>query len=159
MSKTIHVRADNQARIVCDCGRTKNLDLSQHAKRITEARVKCQCGRTYLITFDYRQQYRKSVNLYGKIVLENKKTYDVQIIDISMTGINLDIVGNEYIMGKKEYDDIRIGDYVHVIFKLNDANRTNISRTVEVRRVKGKNIGAQFCDNAPDKNLGFYLLQ
>jgi len=124
-----------------------------------EARVKCRCGRTYLITFDYRQQYRKFVDLYGKIILENNKSYDVQITDISMTGINLDILGNEYIMGKNEYDDIRIGDYIKIVFRLNDANKSSINRTVEVRRVKGKNIGVAFCDNVFDKNLGFYLLQ
>ena len=98
MNTIIYVKRDNQAKIVCDCGLTKIIDMSQYGRRITEAKVKCKCGNMCSIIFEYRRQYRKDVSLFGSITMSNNKRYDIQISDVSMSGVRFEIIGNENIL-------------------------------------------------------------
>ena len=57
-------------------------------------------------------------------------------------------------------DDIgcKLGDYISIKFRLDDVHKSQVDRTVVIRRIIDNQIGAEFCDNITDKKLGFYLL-
>jgi hypothetical protein len=158
MSKKVYVKPNNHATIMCDCGKTKTLDMSQFQKKITEVKVTCTCGQTFTSEFDYRQRYRKEVNLYGIVTLSNNRTCDIHIHDVSMSGVGFEIIYKENMLNLGDNIGFELGDYINIRFRLDDVHKSQVDRTVVVRRIIDNQIGAEFCDNITDKKLGFYLL-
>lgn len=91
-------------------------------------------------------------------MLPNKKRYDVQISNVSMSGIHFEIIGDENVLIINDRSDINIGDYARISFRLDDTHKSKIDRMIVIRRIQDKDIGAEFCDNIADKKLGFYLM-
>lgn len=143
---------------MCDCGKTRTLDMSQFQKRITEVKVTCTCGQTFTSEFDYRKRYRKAVNLYGSVTLSNKRICDIHIHDLSISGVGFEIIGKENMLHVGDDIVCKLGDYITIKFRLDDVHKSQVDRTVVVRRIIDNQIGAEFCDNITDKKLGFYLL-
>jgi hypothetical protein len=158
MSKKVYVKPNNHGTILCDCGKTRTLDMSQFSKRITEVKVTCKCGKTFTSEFDYRQNYRRIVNLYGSVTLSNNRIYHIQVYDISMSGVGFEIIGRENMLHVDDHISCKLGDYINIKFRLDDVHKSQVDRTVVVRRIANNQIGAEFCDNITDKKLGFYLL-
>jgi hypothetical protein len=158
MPKVVFVQLDNIARIVCDCGKTKTIDLSQLKDRTTEASIKCTCGNTFDVIFDYRQRYRKKVNLYGHLTFQGNKQFDINITNISMSGVGFKFVESSQISKIYGSINIKAGDYANITFWLDDPHKSQLNRIIAIKRVTKKEIGAEFCDNAIDKKLGFYLM-
>jgi hypothetical protein len=157
MGKKVYVKANNHATILCECGKAKTIDMSQFSKRITEIKVTCKCGKTFTSQFDYRQRYRKMVDLYGSVTLSNNRIYHIQIIDLSISGVGFEIIGKDNMLHVDDID-CKLGDHINIKFRLDDVHKSQVDRTIVIRRILDNQIGAEFCDNITDKNLGFYLL-
>lgn len=85
---------------------------------------------------------------------KTKQKCNVLIKDLSLQG-----VGIEFMFGDKRHvRTLEIGSVIHIEFKLDDKQETNISRSCVIRAVRGLNVGAEFNDENYTKQLGFYLM-
>jgi hypothetical protein len=95
------------------------------------------------------------VGLFGGVCKANgeKPTPDrmleAEIQDISRTGISFKTSSNH---GFKQ------GDYLTISFSLNDSARSRITLNLVVRRVSGREVGAEVITKEIPKTLAFYLL-
>lgn len=73
-----------------------------------------------------------------------------------MTVVNLTLGGCGLLASNEPA--LNQGDWIKLVFKLDDAKRTEIKRNAVVRRVTGNYIGCQFTvATAYDPDIGFYL--
>ena len=75
----------------------------------------------------------------------------MQVKNISRTGIGF-VVPTEH--------NLKVGDRIEVMFKLDDTESTRMERTAIVRRVVEENyLGCEFTDIGHiDKDTGFYVM-
>ncbi|GLI34043.1 MAG: PilZ domain-containing protein [Deltaproteobacteria bacterium] len=150
--KAVFVNNENRAVILCSrCGKEKITDASKFLGQSKPIRVKCNCGFSFLITFQRRRHYRKSVFLSG---IYSKLEYPMdsgrmEIEDISRTGLRF---------RTQDTHHLREGDIVRLEFALDDAHNTPLVLTVELKHVSASRVGGEFCDPNVPKALAFYLL-
>jgi hypothetical protein len=152
-TKKVYLNDDDLGSLVCDqCGKQKLVDASQFGGKLGPFKAKCPCGHVFSFAFEKRRQYRKTVDLAGQYVREDptREVGEMIVEDVSKTGISFKV--------QNKTTSLQIDDILKTRFVLDDANRSVISKNVVVRRVKGLNIGAEFCDNQLDKRLAFYLM-
>jgi len=119
-------------------------------------RIKCQCGQIVEMQIEFREFYRKSVNLYGQCsVLRNNATYPINVHNVSMNGIGFSIVWEAEIPARP----VDPGDALMVRFRLDNASKDLIERRAVALYTDGSRIGASFLKGQFDKELGFYLLR
>jgi hypothetical protein len=138
----VFINNDNMALFICsNCERTIVMDVAKH-KDIDRAVViehKCECGHYSRVLLERRKFSRGEVNISGKYALtgeDNKKTMTVK--DLSRAGLKFEI---------HEETDIKIGDRLTAEFYLNN---TLVKKDVFVRKIFGRNIGAEFCSRDPE---------
>lgn len=151
--KKIPVGADGEALVHCDaCGRTKKISGVHETYAGKSVRVKCSCGAVFQVLFERRRYYRKDVNLPGTYARAEVPGWEREMFveDLSLGGLSFRTV---------EPHSLRDGDIVKVRFRLNDTHGTWIHKSVVVRSVRDRTVGAEFVnDGPPDRALGFYLL-
>ena len=82
--------------------------------------------------------------------LGDRFQHEVYVKDISRQGLGFLMLS---------VCDIKIGDILEVTFRLDDANKTVISKQVEVKSILDLFVGCQFAGPQwYDKKLGFYLM-
>ena len=148
---TFYPDKDNTAVISCPyCDFMKKIDALKYRDSGKILKVRCKCGKIFSCTIDFRKFYRKKVNLAGEyIVFKNQRKGDMLVEDISMGGVGFNNMTPH---------NIEKGDMLEVKFRLDDNNRTELKRKVEVMIVKGHFVGTEFAEkNRFDKELGFYL--
>ena len=158
MVEKIYVSAENTATFVCPkCSRSRTEDVSLYleADREIKAKIRCKCGHRFETMVDRRKHYRKTTNLVGIYMIEEKGiTGQMTIKDISRGGLKF------HIHAKPVF---QIGSRILVEFRLDDRNKTVISKSVIIKSLKDGYVGAQFASVDPtsaiDKAIGFYLLQ
>jgi len=113
--------------------------------------VACSCGKTYEFQIETRKDFRKKTALKGFYVKQDSAG-DFE----KMTVIDLTLDGCCLLASDKH--TLHLGDSINVVFKLDNANHTEIKRYATVRRVMGNKIGCQFvAKKVYDPELGFYV--
>jgi hypothetical protein len=147
-----YVNEKNEATIRCGaCGRKKTADVGQYKDAGKKMKVTCPCGAAFLVAFELRRHYRKLVNLMGHFSRDgaDANVAAMSIVNVSLAGIGIRTV----------YDHaLQLNDVIRVTFELDDGRKSKISRNAIVRKIDGRTIGAEFCDNKNDSALAFYLL-
>lgn len=121
--------------------------------------IQCPCGATIGVTIGIRQFYRKKTRLLGRYVKEDPQRDHILeqgrmiVEDISRTGLGLRTLCRHTIL---------VNDVLSVTFTLDDKQKTEMQKSVRVRCIDGRFIGAEFVDHDAytDTNriLGFYLM-
>ena len=121
-------------------------------------KVKCKCGETYEIEVEFRNNYRKQVDLYGtcsiKTSMLKHESHDIKIKDLSREGSCI-----EFIMDRaKNAKCLNPGDTVTIDFKLDNSHENIITKRCKIKNIRENSVGLQFIDNNFDRQLGFYLM-
>jgi len=98
-----------------------------------------------------RNQMRRNVNLNGRIINKrNLKKNEILINDLSFDGAGFTPINNW---------NFKKGDIVYITFTLNNRNKSEIQRKLQIKHITNKNVGGEFV-NKPrlDAELGFYLM-
>ena len=145
-----YVDENNQARINCHkCGINKNLDVTKFKDTHKRLKAKCRCGEVFRLTLDFRRHYRKKVQIVGECFIQrNNERDDIAIIDISMSGINF--------MTFKPHN-LSIDDTVELNFTLDNPLRTKVREPVKIKRIAGRNVGAQYINQNRMRRIWFLV--
>ena len=152
-----YVKRDNTVEIKCPycrISRTVHLEKLKNPKEIIK--VRCHCRKIFNVVLEFRKMNRKETQLKGRYVNQSRDNDKggIFVNNISMNGIGFYTVSSHKI--KKDH-------ILNVEYRIDDAQKTFISRKVIVRRVvKGNNfdhVGAECISVGEyDKYLDFYLL-
>jgi hypothetical protein len=156
----IYANLGEKVALVCEqCRRSKLLNTAAVKDLPQPLTIQCPCGATFRATIVIRQFYRKQTWLPGRYV-----KYDIQtnhileqgrmfVKDISWTGLGLRTLCQHTIL---------VNDVLAVAFTLDDPQKTAIRKSVRVRRIDDRFIGAEFVDHdtytETNRMLGFYLM-
>ena len=152
-----YVKRDSTVEIKCPyCRTSRTVHLEKLKKPKEILKVRCLCKKIFNVVLEFRKMNRKETQLKGRYVNQSRDDDKGGILvnNISMNGIGFYVVSSH----KIEKDNI-----LNVEYRIDDAQKTFISRKVIVRRVvKGNSfdhVGAE-CVNVDeyDKYLDFYLL-
>lgn len=111
----------------------------------------CSCGKTYEFQIEIRKDFRKKTALKGYYVKQGSAG-DFE----KMTVIDLTL--DDCCLLASDKHTLHPGDSIKVVFKLDNANRTEIKRYATVLRVMENKIGCQFvATKIYDPELGFYM--
>jgi hypothetical protein len=154
--RKVYVKSRNAAALTCpSCHSTKIANLAQYTNTTRPIKAKCQCGGIFDVpdvVLDARKWYRKRTRLpgsYAKPVVDTRGGC-MTVHDVSFTGIRFHT--------EKEHD-LTVEEVLGVRFVLDDEKHTEMRRTVVIRQVQGRVIGAEFCDtHVYDMDLMHYLL-
>jgi two-component system, cell cycle response regulator len=99
-----------------------------------------------------KRVYRKKVCLDGVFEHPSAKSYGNMLVEeIALTEIGFRVTTGPL--------NVKVGDFLEVSFRLDDAMHSVIERRVIVRSVQGEQVEAEFYNPPPyAKDLGFYLL-
>jgi PilZ domain len=155
VSQKVYINSRKEAALTCpSCQSTKIVNFAQYMNDKIPLKAKCQCGCTFDVPdvlIESRKFYRKKTRLlgsYSKTIVDAIGCMTVR--DVSFTGIRFQT--------EKEHD-LAVAEVVGVRFVLDDQKHTEIRRTVVVRHVQGRFIGAEFCDTPGyDMDLIYYLM-
>lgn len=148
----VYVNERDEATIVCSsCGKRKKIAAEQYTNEYRPVQVKCTCGFVFPIAFEKRKHYRKVVQIQGEYtVLEGSSDKGpITILDLSRTGVSFETHGGHF---------LKAGHVVKLRFVLDDADKSVISKSAEIRNVDGRRIGASFTEGDFPKALAFYLM-
>lgn len=149
---TFYVDENEKAALHCPtCRFEKIVEASAFRGVKTSLRVKCKCGAVFKGLFEYRRTYRKRVKLEGRyVILTRQQQGSMTVEDLSLGGVAF---------CAPEDHPIKPGDVLEIIFTLDNAWSTRITKQVEVLSVDGVHIGAKFCKVLErDPDLGLYLM-
>ncbi len=155
-TQKILVSQDGTATLLCpNCGFSKTAKVAKFKDRKDPLKIRCKCQSTFSIFLEFRRALRKESDLVGYYCqLPGCKEWDwgeMVVKNISLGGIMFSALTPH---------NLRKGDEVRVRFRLDDKKRSEIKRTVIVRRVGKDNcLHCEFNDNVQhDAALGFYFL-
>ena len=146
-----YVGRDGQTVLRCsNCGTAKPIDTNKKDFKFKTFKAKCKCGASIRGRFEFRQYYRKKVNLSGSY--HNRKTGtrgDIIVENISLIGAGFRCFRNH---------NFQIGDHLDITFTLDNPKKSVVKLRVEVRNVMDRFVGVERCDTQlPQPELGFYL--
>jgi hypothetical protein len=147
-----YVNEKDEATIRCsECGRKKTANVSEYKDTGKKLKVTCPCGASFLVAFEMRQYYRKPLNLSGDYSKDgaDKHMRSMLVVDVSLGGVGIKTLHDH---------GLKVNDIIRVTFELDDGQQSPISRNAIIRKVNGRAIGAEFCDNKNDKALAFYVM-
>lgn len=157
----VYITSDQMITFTCpECKRARTVSITdfKNLESAEKVRVKCSCGHAYLVNIEKRRQYRLETNFPGTFTIEDDgKEVDkgpMTVVDLSRTGLKI-----------KTNDEGRFneGDLLKIEFRLDDPNRSLIQKEVVIRKIFGREYGAEFTSIHPsdpsDKALGFYMLR
>ena len=153
--RKIYVNSRKEAALTCpSCHSTKIVNFAQYMNDKIPLKAKCLCGCIFDVPdviIETRKFYRKRTRLpgsYSKTVVD--ATGCMTVTDVSFTGIRFKT--------EKEHDLV-VEEVLGVRFVLDDHKHTEIRRTVVIKHVQGRFIGAEFCDkHGYDMDLIHYLM-
>ena len=157
---TIYTNLSESVTLVCEqCGRSKALQAAAVKDLPQPLKVRCPCGAMFGVNIIIRQFYRKKTRLPGVYAKHDTQTDKIleqgrmTVEDISRTGIGLRTLYKHTVL---------VNDVLSLTFTLDDKQQTDIRKSVRVRRIDDRFIGAEFIDHDTytDTNrvLGFYLM-
>jgi PilZ domain len=157
---TVHANLSESITLVCEqCHRSKVLDATVVKDLPQPLKVRCPCGTTFGVNIIIRQFYRKQTRLLGTYVKHDPQTNQILeqgrmiVEDISRKGLGFRTLYRHAIL---------VNDVLSVTFTLDDKQKTDIRKSVRVRRLDDRFIGAEFSDHDAytdtNRMLGFYLM-
>lgn len=169
----VFVNTANNAVIVCPrCGFRRSSQVAQFKGAKHTLKVRCTCNHHFVVHLDFRKNYRKETDLDATYLKKDvdlagyyvnlsqgddwdasrvdKQAVNCKIKNISLGGIGLQPMGLHMI---KEEDALR------VCFRLDDAKRSTVDRSIVVVSVSKNLVGCRFTETLErDQALGFYLM-
>ncbi len=149
---TTYVRNDDTATLICPaCKTVKHIAVGKFRQGKHTITVRCICKHTFSVLFDFRQYYRKQVNLPGTYEIISEGGIGggiIQINNISRSGLRFTVSG---------LHRIEEGQKLQVEFQLNDKKKTLLKRELIVRTVRQNTIGCRLTNHLEEKELGFFL--
>ena len=147
------VKPDNTVDIKCPhCRTSRTVPVNKIKDPKKVFAVKCLCRKVFKVVLEFRKMYRKETELKGRYINQSHPDDEGTIIisNISMNGLGFYLVGPHHI----ERDNI-----LTVEFRLDDEQKTFITREVAIREVQGNFAGGEFVNiDRYDKFLDFYLM-
>jgi hypothetical protein len=158
--KKIYVNDNEKGTIICEkCGKTRVVNLSDFKNIGKPLKVKCGCGHFFFVRIEVRKFYRKSTHLRGEYIrISHEVTQGLEkgaitVEDLSRTGLRF---------STKIPHKIRVADILRVRFILDDAQHSEVHKSVTAKWVTNYFVGAEFVDfdtfNEANRTLGFYLM-
>lgn len=152
------IYADKQGRAVfrCPhCGFERSFDASAYRERDSRMKIKCRCGESVPVLIEFREYYRKSVNLLGQCLLHKTgELIQIRLHDLSLHGFSFSPTAQPVSQAGIEIEDV-----ITIQFYLDNQARDYIERRAVVRNIRSDRIGAGFSRAEYDKVLGFYLMR
>lgn len=115
-------------------------------------KAKCKCEQVFTIKLNFRQFYRKPVNLTGKvkkISVSSNSWVPVKIVNLSMSGLRFH---------PPPSSEMAVGDRIEITFTLDDKQKTNIHKELRITNTADGDYGGEFLNlAAEEKRLGYYL--
>ncbi len=150
---TVHVFGKQFVMIYCPfCGIIKRLVPGKFKDTKHKITARCTCGNRFVIQFNFRKNYRKSVSITGEFMTLAPRisTEEAMVVnDLSTSGVCLNMLTTAA---------VNIGDELLVKFNLDNVKQSLIQKKVVVRFVNDDNIGCEFTESSLyEKELGFYL--
>ena len=153
------VYADKHGHAVFLCPHCRfqtSFDASGYRDRDSRIRIKCRCGKNVLLLVEFREFYRRPVNLVGWCrVHRTEANLEIRLHDLSMSGLSFSLESEV----NEEEPPIVVGDVLTIQFRLDCPPNNFIQRRSEVRNIRNESIGVRFSKSEYDKELGFYLLR
>ena len=157
---TLYANLSETVTLVCEqCHRSKVLNAAVVKDLPQPLKVRCPCGATFGVNIIIRQFYRKKTRLLGTYVKHDPQTNTIleqgrmTVEDISRMGLGFRTMCGHTIL---------VNDVLSITFTLDDKQKTDIRKSVRVRRLDDRFIGVEFVDHDTytDTNriLGFYLM-
>lgn len=148
------------------CGFTRHFNASGYRDKDSRVKIKCQCGEVVPVLIEFREFFRKRVELFGhgmvlstitgrSMLHRTKEKFAIKVEDLSMNGLRFGLVSD---FGK-DLDELAVDDVLSVQFRLDNRSRDLIERKAVIRNVYGSSYGVSFIRAEYDKELGFYLLR
>lgn len=150
----VYVNHQQEAALTCpQCHRAKLVNFAPYLAAQLPIKVQCRCGYTFVVLEvlpEARGFARKRTRLPGSYAKPvGEATGGMTVQDISFTGIRF---------ATDDAHDLAVDDVLGVRFVLDDQHHTELRRTVVIRHVQGRCIGAAFCDPpGDDRDLIAYL--
>jgi hypothetical protein len=148
--KKIFINAKGMIFLLCPfCGENSEQPAKQFPIHQTIS-ISCSCGKTYEFQIEVRKYFRRGTALGGFYLKDDAPDYFLKmtVTDLSLDGCCLRI---------SDKHALHVGDSIKVVFKLDNAECTEIKRHATVLRVVGNIIGCQLTKDAFDRELGFYV--
>lgn len=148
---TIYTDSTNRVTVIChQCGFERSIDTTNFKDRSKKLEGKCRCGEPYQFTIEFRQRFRKDVELPGEyIILGRGNKEEILIRELSFTGIQFESLRPHHILK----DDTLV-----VTFELDNYWRSKIRKLVNVIWVRDLIVGAKYIESKLYENdLEFYL--
>lgn len=147
------VKADDIASLRCPyCSFVKDVTVGKFRHNRHTIKAKCNCGKTFLVSFDFREHYRKRTELSGMYTLTAQvahKSGQAQINNISRGGLSFSVSG---------IHNINAGQHAVVKFTLNNKKQTELTKRVIIKNVNKNTVGCEFVNQSTlGKDLGFFL--
>jgi hypothetical protein len=152
----VYLDAQRCGDVTCPkCGVIRTVNLAHYKGELggKVLKVKCTaCAMVVNVRFDFRRHHRVAVRLPGTLLQCGTKHVlaSLTVTSLSVSGVGCTLCTPLSVQSGEHYD---------IIFCLDDADRTLIFETIVMRRVKGKEVRAEFClEDAYHSALDFYLM-
>jgi hypothetical protein len=153
MLTKVYVNKKNEITLICSqCGKVRMQALPSAELTGKRLKIQCSCGHVFFACIDARRHYRKRVRLNGKCCTIDAAGPSEHILveDISHSGISFRTPWK---------NQCKVGGILRISFVLDNIHRTDISKTVVVKHVRGCIVGAEHCQpDEPNAALGSYLM-
>lgn len=156
----VTVREHGLATVVCPrCGQRMAIDCSDHLKAEGNVKIRhcCACGHSHTVLLERRRHLRKRVFFSGGFRPRHmSERYAMVVKDLSRQGIKAQLAGNV---------PISVGDWLEVIFRLDDLTGSVVEREAVVRYVRDGHAGMELqpipamesVENPGDQAIASYL--
>jgi hypothetical protein len=146
-----YVGKDGLAALRCpNCGTTKIIDTAKKNYAFKAFKATCKCGEQIRGQFEFRQYYRKKVNLSGRYRHRESGVQGKILVD------NISLMGVGFTCMRKHR--FKKGDHLDISFTLDNDRKSKVSLWVVVERLQDRFVGAKRQDpHVSQPDLGFYL--
>ena len=147
----IYPTENGQAVIICpQCMKHTTIDASPYMNSHKILKVGCRCGHKFPVVFNSRNFYRKEVHLAGQYTkLPSDDPELLTIDDLSYSGVKF---------RTRFSHQIQVDDVLTIEFILDNHKSSRIVKTIRVKQVQGRVIGAEFREHqAYSTELTYYL--
>ena len=126
------------------------IDASAYRYSHKSLKVGCPCGHKFPVVFDTRNFYRKELHLAGQYIKSFSDDPELLTIeDLSYTGVKF---------RTRFSHQIQVDDVLTIDFILDNKQHSRIVKTIRVKHVQGRTIGAEFREGqAYSTELTYYL--
>ncbi len=148
------------------CGFTKQFPASPYRDKDSRIKIKCRCGETVPVLIEFREFFRKPVELFGQAMVLStisgqsalhrvREKFPIKVTDLSLNGMRFSIVPDP----SQEPCALAVEDVIMASFRLDNRSQDLIERKAVIRNVYASSYGVSFIRTEYDKELGFYLMR